>query len=44
MEAEPVRRTLIALALAGALFAGCGGDEEEEETTSRPAFVYMYNK
>jgi plastocyanin len=34
MEAEPVRRTLIALALAGALFAGCGGDDDEPETAA----------
>jgi plastocyanin len=43
-----MRRTLIALALAGALFAGCGDDEEEpagsastpaatEEATQEPA-------
>ncbi len=29
-----MRRTLIALALAGALFAGCGGDDDEPETAA----------
>ena len=32
-----MRRTLIALALAGALFAGCGGDDDEPETAATPA-------
>jgi plastocyanin len=37
-----MRRTLIAVALATAVFAGCGGDDEEEsparpETTQEPA-------
>ena len=34
-----MRRTLIALALAGAFFAGCGGDDDEPETaaTATPA-------
>jgi plastocyanin len=32
-----MRRTLIALALAGALFAGCGGDDEEPESAATPA-------
>ena len=31
-----MRRTLIALALAGALFAGCGGDDDEPETAATP--------
>jgi plastocyanin len=32
-----MRRTLIALALATALFAGCGGDDEEPESATTPA-------
>ena len=32
-----MRRTLIALALATALFAGCGGDDEEPESAATPA-------
>ena len=32
-----MRRMLIVLALAGALFAGCGGDDDEPETAATPA-------
>jgi len=32
-----VRRMLIVLALAGAIFAGCGGDDDEPETAATPA-------
>jgi plastocyanin len=32
-----MRRSLIALALATALLAGCGGDDEEPATTPEPA-------
>ncbi len=32
-----MRRTLIALALATALFAGCGGDDNESESAATPA-------
>ena len=32
-----MRRTLIALALTGAIFAGCGGDDEEPESAATPA-------
>ena len=31
-----MRRMLIVLALAGALFAGCGGDDDEPETAATP--------
>ena len=31
-----MRRTLIALAMATALFAGCGGDDEEPESAATP--------
>jgi plastocyanin len=31
-----VRRMLIALALAGALFAGCGGDDNDSESAATP--------
>jgi plastocyanin len=31
-----MRRTLIALALATAVFAGCGGDDDEPETAATP--------
>jgi plastocyanin len=31
-----MRRTLIALALATAVFAGCGGDDDEGETAATP--------
>jgi plastocyanin len=32
-----MRRTLIALALATAVFAGCGGDDDEPESAATPA-------
>jgi plastocyanin len=32
-----VRRMLIVLALAGAIFAGCGGDDDEPETAATPS-------
>ncbi len=32
-----MRRTLIALALAAAVFAGCGGDDDEPESAATPA-------
>jgi plastocyanin len=32
-----MRRTLIALALVTALFAGCGGDDDESESAATPA-------
>jgi plastocyanin len=32
-----MRRTLIGLALAGAVFAGCGGDDAEPESAATPA-------
>ena len=32
-----MRRTLIALALTGAIFAGCGGDDDEPESAATPA-------
>jgi plastocyanin len=32
-----MRRTFIALALAAAVFAGCGGDDDEPESAATPA-------